>query len=217
MGKSWLSAAIINRLIFKAREKSAPVFRIEKFTQKNRFKSLIFTVLSARTKDETTLKACEKLFEKFRNATELASANENEVEKLIYGVGFYRTKTKRIIKLAKKLIKDFKGNVPANFEKLISLPGVGRKTANVVLVHAFGKDEIGVDVHVNRISNRIGLVRTKTPLQTELALKRKIPKRLWKKINIAFVAHGQTTCLPKKPKCNECILIEYCKKVGVKS
>lgn len=216
MENVWLTPKIISKLISAARKRDAPVFRIDAFTCGDRFKSLIFTALSARTKDETTLKASRKLFAKFRNAKELASAEEKEVEKLIYGVGFYRTKSRHIIQLAQKLLHEFGGKVPPDFKSLISLPGVGRKTANVVLAHAFGKDEIGVDVHVHRIANRLGLIRTKTPLQTELALKRKIPRKLWKNINVAFVAHGQTTCFPKKPACTRCVICKFCMQRGVK-
>lgn len=211
----WLNQKIIGMLVFNAKKCNAPVFGIDKFTKGDKFKLLVFTALSARTKDLTTLKACAKLFAKFINAEELAGADPNEVEKLIYGIGFYRVKAKSIIGIAKKLISDFDGKVPSDFESLISLPGIGRKTANVVLAHAFGKDAIGVDVHVHRISNRLGIVKTKTTMQTELELRRKIPKTLWKKINVALVAHGQTTCLPKNPKCEECAIRKWCKRIGI--
>ena len=200
----------------EARKNGAPVFRIDDFTKGDKFKSLVFTILSARTKDGTTLRACERLFSRAKGPWELAGMKKSEVAKLIYGVGFYRQKSGYLIETAKRLVYDHDAKVPPDFEKLMRLPGVGRKTANVVLAHAFGKDAIGVDVHVHRISNRLGITRTRKPEQTEEHLKLIVPKRLWKHLNIALVGHGQTTCLPKVPLCSGCAIRWYCKRVGVR-
>ncbi|MFA5077441.1 MAG: endonuclease III [Candidatus Micrarchaeia archaeon] len=203
-------------IVREAKRNGAPVLKIGDFTKGDKFKSLVFTILSARTKDETTLKACEKLFSRVRGPWELAGMKRGNVAKLIYGVGFYRQKAGYLIEMANQLVYDFDAKVPSDFEKLMKLPGVGRKTANVVLAHAFGKDAIGVDVHVHRISNRLGIVKTKKPEKTEEKLKLVVPKRLWKHLNIVLVAHGQTTCLPKVPLCSRCVIRRYCKQVGVK-
>ncbi len=212
----WLTRRILEKVMREAKRRGAAVFKIDGFTKGDKFKSLIFTALSARTKDETTLEACKRLFSRYRGVRELAGADEKEVAKLIYGVGFYRTKSRHIIQLSKKLISDFGGKVPADFEKLMELPGVGRKTANVVLAHAFGKPAIGVDVHVHRISNRLGIVNTRKPEETEKKLVRIVPKQLHSIFNIALVSHGQTTCLPRVPFCSRCALSAYCRRIGVK-
>ncbi|EGG41586.1 DNA-(apurinic or apyrimidinic site) lyase [Candidatus Nitrosarchaeum limnium SFB1] len=142
------------------------------------FSILIGTILSARTKDETTTKAVKVLFSKYKNAKELANAKTKDVEKIIKSIGFYHVKSKRIIEVAKIIDSKYKGKVPDNLEKLVELPGVGRKTANCVLVYAFDKPAIPVDIHVHRISNRLGLVNTKTPEETEHELMRIIPKKI---------------------------------------
>ncbi|MEK6929660.1 MAG: endonuclease III, partial [Thermoproteota archaeon] len=160
------------------------------------FSILIGTILSARTKDETTTKAVKALFSKYKNVKELANAKTKDVEKIIKSIGFYHVKSKRIIEVAKIIDSKYKGKVPDSLEKLIELPGVGRKTANCVLVYAFDKPAIPVDIHVHRISNRLGLVDTKTPEETEQELMKKIPKKYWIEINDTFVMYGQNICKP---------------------
>lgn len=177
------------------------------------YQMLIATVLSSRTRDEQTSKAVERLFSVAKSLEELAEMKIEDIENLIRGVGFYRVKARRIKEIA-TLLKGKK--FPETIEELLSLPGVGRKTANLVLSY-LGKPAIAVDTHVHRISNRLGLVRTKTPMLTEKELKRIFPVELWGKINSAFVGFGQTVCLPKKPKCNECPIEKNCKKIGLKS
>ena len=211
----WIMLDTLKKMMREAGARGAPVLRISEFAGRSHFKFLAFTVLSARTRDESTLKACARLFAKVNGPEELAAMDESEVAKLIYGVGFHRVKAKHLVEMAKVLVREFDGLVPDNFSKLVALPGVGRKTANVVLAHSFGKDTIGVDVHVHRISNRLGIVKTKRPEQTERELKSVLPTRLWKHINMAFVAHGQTVCLPKTPLCSQCVIRKYCKRVGV--
>ena len=175
------------------------------------FSILIGTILSARTKDETTTKAVKILFSKYKNVKALADAKTKDVEKIIKSIGFYHVKAKRIIEVAKIINSQYKGEVPDSLEKLIELPGVGRKTANCVLVYAFDKPAIPVDIHVHRISNRLGLVETKTPEETEQALMKKIPKKYWIEINDTFVMYGQNICKPRSPMCNVCKIKRDCK------
>jgi len=174
------------------------------------FSILIGTILSARTKDESTTKVVKKLFSQYRTPKALANAKVRDIEKLIKSIGFYHVKAKRIIKVAQIINSQYKGKVPESFEKLIELPGVGRKTANCVLVYAFDTPAIPVDTHVHRISNRLGLVDTKTPEETEFELIRKIPKKYWLQINDTFVMYGQNICKPISPLCNICKIKTKC-------
>ena len=174
------------------------------------FSILIGTILSARTKDESTTKVVKKLFSRYRTPKALANAKVRDVEKLIKSIGFYHVKAKRIIKVAQIINSQYKGKVPENFEKLIELPGVGRKTANCVLVYAFDTPAIPVDTHVHRISNRLGLVNTKMPEETEMELRKKIPKKYWLQINDTFVMYGQNICKPISPMCNICKIKTRC-------
>lgn len=181
------------------------------------FAILIGTILSARTKDENTTKVVKVLFSKYKNAKELAGAKLKDVEKIIHPIGFYHVKAKRIIDVAKIIHTQYKGKVPANLDQLVSLPGVGRKTANCVLVYAFEKPAIPVDIHVHRISNRLGLVETKTPEQTEQELISKIPEKYWLEINDTFVMYGQNICKPISPKCDVCMIKKLCKYYSMKN
>lgn len=157
----------------------------------NPYKVLVSTLLSSRTKDEVTLKASKRFFKTAPTLNSLSRMNSKEIEKLIYPVGFYKNKAKYLKKLCKILKKDFGGKIPANRKDLLTLPGVGRKTANLVLNRAFDKDAISVDTHVHRISNLLGWVSTKNPSQTEKALLNKVPKKYWKDINRLFVSIGR--------------------------
>ncbi|MBS1268322.1 MAG: G/T mismatches repair enzyme [Nitrosopumilus sp.] len=175
------------------------------------FSILIGTILSARTKDEATTKAVKILFSKYKNSKQLANAKTKDIEKIIKSIGFFRVKSKRIIEVAKIITTKYKGKVPNNLEELIKLPGVGRKTANCVLVYAFEKPAIPVDIHVHRISNRLGLVKTKNPEETEQELMKKIKKKYWIDINDTFVMYGQNICKPISPMCNVCKIKKKCK------
>ncbi len=175
------------------------------------FSILIGTILSARTKDENTAKVVKKLFAKYKSSKELSNAKVKDVEKLIRSIGFYHVKAKRIIDVAKIINSKYKGKVPSSLDELIQLPGVGRKTANCVLVYAYDKPAIPVDVHVHRISNRLGLVDTKTPEETEFELMKKIPKKYWLEINDTFVMYGQNICKPITPQCTVCKIKKQCK------
>jgi endonuclease III len=174
------------------------------------FSILIGTILSARTKDENTTKVVKKLFSKYKTAKQLSNAKIKDVEKLIKSIGFYHVKAKRIIDVASIINSKYKGKVPSTLDELIQLPGVGRKTANCVLVYAYDKPAIPVDVHVHRISNRLGLVNTKTTEDTEFELMKKIPKKYWLEINDTFVMYGQNICKPISPQCNVCKIKKRC-------
>lgn len=181
------------------------------------FSILIGTILSARTKDENTTKVIKVLFSKYKNAKSLANAKLKDVEKIIKSIGFYHVKSKRIIEVAKIIDSQYKGKVPENMDELIKLPGVGRKTANCVLVYAFEKPAIPVDIHVHRISNRLGLVETKTPEETEQILMKKIQKKYWIEINDTFVMYGQNICKPISPMCEVCKIKKNCKFYNIKN
>jgi len=174
------------------------------------FRILIGTILSHRTRDENTTRATENLFSRYKTPAELASADPRTVRRLIRPSGFYNMKTKNIITASRQLMEEFGGEVPDNEEDLLKLRAVGRKTANCVLVYAFDRPAIPVDTHVHRISNRLGLVKTKKPEETEAALVRKVPRRYWVELNDLFVRFGQTTCKPIGPRCGTCTLSEAC-------
>ena len=175
------------------------------------FSILIGTILSARTKDETTTKAVKALFLKYKNPKDLANAKIKDVEKIIRSIGFFHVKSKRIIEVAKIIHTKYKDKVPEDLDTLVQLPGVGRKTANCVLVYAFEKPAIPVDIHVHRISNRLGLVDTKNPEETEQELMSKIDKKYWIDINDTFVMYGQNICKPISPMCDVCKIKKSCK------
>ena len=175
------------------------------------FSILIGTILSARTKDESTARISKELFKKYKTAKQLAGAKIKDVEKIIKSIGFYHVKARRIIEVSKIIDTKYKGKVPDDLEKLVDLPGVGRKTANCVLVYAYEIPAIPVDIHVHRISNRLGLVETKTPEETEFALMKKIPKKYWLNVNDTFVMYGQNICKPISPMCGVCKIRNGCK------
>ena len=175
------------------------------------YKILIGTILSARTRDETTTNVIKMLFSKFKNPEELSRANLKEIKELIQKIGFYNVKAARIKEVSKILVDKYNSKVPPNLEDLLSFPGVGRKTANCVLVYGFRKPAIPVDVHVRRISNRIGIVNTKNPEETEIVLQKSIDRKHWISVNETFVVFGQNICLTIKPKCNVCRLTKLCK------
>ena len=175
------------------------------------FSILIGTILSARTKDETTTKAVKALFLKYKNPKDLGNAKVKDVEKIIRSIGFFHVKSKRIIEVSKIIHQKYKDKVPEDLDTLVQLPGVGRKTANCVLVYAFEKPAIPVDIHVHRISNRLGLVDTKNPEDTEQELMKKIDKKYWIDINDTFVMYGQNICKPISPMCDVCKITKSCK------
>jgi endonuclease-3 len=179
------------------------------------FKVLISTILSARAKDEVTEAVSADLFRKYPTAGKLAKANRKDVIKIIRRIGFFNVKSKNIINAARMIRDRFGGKVPQEMEKLLEIPGVGRKVANCVLVYSFKQNAIPTDVHVHRISNRIGWVKTKSPEETEQALMKLVPKKHWQKVNELFVSHGKTICKPISPFCSKCPIIKYCRRISV--
>jgi endonuclease-3 len=194
---------------------NAPVLGLIATQESDPFLVLVGCILSLRTKDETTAKAAARLFARARTAQAMLELEQGEIEHLIYPVGFYRVKARQLRALCRVLIERFEGRVPDTIEGLLSLTGVGRKTANLVLSEAYGKPALCVDTHVHRISNRWGLVSTSKPAQTEQALKARLPRRYWAGYNGLLVAFGQTICRPVSPLCSRCPLNRFCPKRGV--
>jgi len=182
-------------------------------TCRDPFYMLISTVLSQRTRDEVTLPATRRLFKVFDTPQKLAEADVGDIQALIKDVGFYRVKAQRIIDISQIILHDHGGLVPDSMNELLKLPGVGRKTANCVLGYAFEKDVIAVDTHVHRISNRLGLVKTSGPDETEKELEKVVPKQAWKDINGLMVLFGQNVCRPMSPRCEECRLNDICPRI----
>jgi endonuclease-3 len=180
------------------------------------FKVLISCILSLRTQDKTTSEATKRLFSLAHTPQDMIKLSTKEIEKAIYPVGFYRVKAERIKRLSDTIVQKYNGKVPSTLEELLRLEGVGRKTANLVITLGYGKDGICVDTHVHRITNRWGYVRTRTPEETEMALRERLPKRYWKMLNGLLVAFGQGICKPISPLCTKCRVSECCRKVGVK-
>lgn len=193
----------------------APVITMMSNEGSSPFMILVSTVLSLRTKDEVTAKASRRLFHKASTPKEILKLRQETIEKLIYPVGFYPTKAKNILKISKLLVEDYDSVVPDEIDELLKFPGVGRKTANLVLVEGYKKDAICVDTHVHRISNRIGYLKTKNPDKTEFALRKKLPRKYWVIYNEILVAFGQTLCRPISPFCSKCPVAGMCPKKDV--
>ena len=176
---------------------------------------LLSTILSLRTKDDVTLAASLRLLSKAPGPAELLKLGIKETARLAYPVGFYRTKAQSLAKIATILLEKYDGQVPSNLDALLELPGVGRKTANLVLTEAFDMYGICVDIHVHRICNRAGWVETQSPEKTEMRLREILPKRYWKKINYLLVLYGQNLCRPISPFCSRCVISKHCKRLDV--
>ena len=205
-----LLSAIREMIYGSIDERATALARLQDSGHGDPFRILIGTILSHRTRDENTALAVENLFSVYKTPEELSKADEAEVRKLIRPSGFYNMKARSIIRVSKQLVDEFGGKVPNNIEDLLTLHSVGRKTANCVLVYAFNKPAIPVDTHVHRISNRLGLVQTKTPEETEERLVKIVPRRYWLEVNDLFVRFGQTICKPVGPKCARCSLAGTC-------
>jgi len=176
---------------------------------------LISTIISLRTKDEVTWKAAERLFAAAYTPEAMLKLPEAKIAQLIYPAGFYKTKAKTIKDVTKTILEKYKGIVPDEIDELTTMKGVGRKTANLVLIEGYGKDAMCVDTHVHRISNRFGYVSTKTPDETEMALRKKMPRHHWKRYNELLVTFGQNHCVPISPKCSTCPVKTLCPRKGV--
>jgi endonuclease-3 len=189
---------------------------VKRMPARGAYRTLVGAVLSTRTQDPVTALAADRLTAVAPGPRELARLEPAAVEELIYPVGFYHTKAKALPELGRILVERHGGRVPATMAELLELPGVGRKVANIVLAVAFGQPAIAVDTHVQRISNRLGLVRTARPEQTEAALERILPVRFKGRWNALIVALGQTVCRPNNPRCADCPIERWCRRVGVK-
>jgi endonuclease-3 len=189
---------------------------VAKQSDRDPFLILISCLLSLRTKDKTTREASDRLFAMARDQASMLKLPLKKIEQAIYPVGFYRTKAKSIHQICRRLIDEYEGTVPDSIDELVTLPGVGRKTANLVVTVGFQKPGICVDVHVHRISNRWGYIKTKTPEESEKALRHKLPKQYWITYNDLLVPYGQNLCLPVSPLCSTCKLAQLCDRAGVK-
>jgi len=191
----------------------APVYKLSNIREKDPFKILVSTVLSLRTRDVITKEVTEKLFSIINSPHEVLKIGKSKIEEMIKKVGFYKNKAKTIFELSSFLVENYNGEVPDEFEILLKVKGIGRKTATLVMIEAFDKDYICVDTHVHRISNRLGIVNTKKPYETERLLMQRVPKEYWKMINISLVAFGQTLC-NNRPKCYDCPVNTLCEYDG---
>jgi endonuclease III len=215
-----LPIAQVMRALAKAiQEHELPaVEKIAESRQRHAFHVLVSTLLSARTQDATTHAASERLFAVADTPEAMARLTPSRIERLIYPVSFYRDKARHLKDACRLLLDEFDGRVPGTMEQLLTLPGVGRKTANLVLILAFeSRDNICVDTHVHRISNRLGWVRTRTPEQTEQALYEVADRRWWADINLYLVTWGQNVCRPIGPRCGACVISRWCPRVGVEA
>ncbi len=192
-----------------------PVVDLIEIQTKDPFKVLVTTIMSARTKDETTTAAAKRLFEKVKKISDLEKLSEKQIQKLIYPVGFYKNKAKYLRQLPMALKEKYNNKIPHTVEELVHLPGVGRKTANLVVAVAFKKPAVCVDIHVHRIMNRLGYVKTKNPFETEMELRKKLSKKYWTTFNTIFVAFGQNLCRPVNPYCSRCPIRKECNRIGV--
>ena len=208
-------AEIIRLLEQELVKRELPI--VTKLAEEHRdpFEILISTLLSLRTKDEVTAAATERLFSLASTPAEMLRLSEAEIQRAIYPVGFYRNKAETIRHVCRELIERFQSHVPDSIEELLTLKGVGRKTANLVVSLGFNGAGLCVDTHVHRISNRIGYVRTKNPEETEFALRAKLPPEHWSRYNTILVAFGRNTCRPISPLCSHCPVEAYCDRIGV--
>ncbi|HYB76118.1 MAG TPA: endonuclease III [Nitrososphaerales archaeon] len=201
----------IRQMVYGSEDRRATALaQLQDVEKGDPFRVLISTILSQRTRDENTTIASENLFSRYKSPKELSRADVRQVKKLIRPSGFYNMKARSVITVSKQLLDEFNGEVPDEMDDLLKLHSVGRKTANCVLVYGFNKPAIPVDTHVHRISNRLGLVHTKSPEETEAQLVQSVPRRYWLDLNDLFVRFGQTTCKPIGPKCGSCTLRDRC-------
>lgn len=206
---------ILEILMTESSKWNAPVKVLKRRTS-DPFKVLIGAIISTRTKDEVTAEVVERLFSHVKRPEDFLSMSETQIASLIYPCGFYRTKARAIKGTAKTILEAHGGKVPETMEELLKLPGVGRKVANIVLSRVYGKKAIAVDTHVFRISNRLGLVAAKKPVDAERELLKVLPESWHKEFNELLVAFGQVICRPVKPKCDQCPIERYCPKIGVR-
>jgi endonuclease III len=221
MSRALMEPATMSRVIVRLRRASrrwpqTALAELTRTTGRDPFRILIGCLLSLRTKDETTGPAATRLFARGDTPEAILALSTDEIERLIYPVGFYRTKARVLHRVCRDLLDRFDGRVPADLDALLTLHGVGRKTANLVVTFGFGLPGICVDTHVHRITNRLGFIRAKTPDESETALRRRLPPRHWIELNDLLVAFGQTLCHPTSPHCSRCPVTTWCGRVGVR-
>lgn len=192
-----------------------PVVTLIALQEKDPFKVLLSTIISLRTKDEVTIEASKRLYKILKKPKDIYQINDEDIEKAIYPCGFYKRKTVQIRKACERIDKEFNGEVPKYIDILMTFEGVGRKTANLVLSEGYNIPAMCVDTHVHRISNRLGYIQTKTPEESEIKLREKLPLKYWIRYNTLLVALGQSICRPISPHCSKCEINKYCKKIGV--
>jgi len=207
---------IIKILFIEFRNWDVPVVTLIGLNENSPFKVLISTIISLRTRDEVTIESSNRLFKVLKKPEDIFNLNLCEIEKLIYPSGFYKRKAIQIKNICEIIVNNYGGIVPNKIEDLLNFNGVGRKTANLVLSQGYNIPAICVDVHVHRISNRLGFIKSKNPMQTELLLMKNVPKKYWISYNYLFVAFGQSICKPISPICTKCKINMYCNKVDVK-
>jgi endonuclease-3 len=216
-----LDEAYFDRIFISFQEKLnqlnkvVPAVSYVAITQNDPYCVLISTILSLRTKDDVTLQASVRLFNVASNPADMLKLSASQIEKLIFPTGFYKTKAQRILEISRILMDKYNGKVPNTVEELLSLPGVGIKTANLTLNLGFGIDAICVDCHVHQISNRMGWIKTSTPEESEKVLQTVMPRKYWIPLNELLVSYGQEVCTSVSPKCSTCPENANCPKIGV--
>lgn len=199
----------------KVKEYQAPIVTLVAQTHHDPFRVLIATILSLRTKDLVTAGAAGRLFAIAHTPETMLNLSPQKIQKMIYPVGFYRRKATQIVQICQRLVNDFHSKVPEDIDTLLTFPGVGRKTANLVVSEGFNRPAVCIDTHNHRILNRLGYVKTSTPHETEFQIRKILPRKYWAELNYLLVAHGQHVCAPISPKCSQCAVARYCEKVGV--
>lgn len=207
--------AVMAVLKDECRQWATPAVTVIAERLRNPYTVLISCVISLRTRDAVTAQASARLFERAREPATMVLLSENEIADLIYPAGFYLTKARQIKAMSQRLLDEHAGQVPSDLDQLIRLKGVGRKTANLVVTLGYDKPGICVDIHVHRIMNRWGYVATKTPDQTEVALRSRLPQEYWIEINDLLVCYGQNCCVPVSPFCSRCVVSDWCERIGV--
>ena len=208
-------STVIDLLVKELKTEKLPIVSGLAEKDSDPFQILISTLLSLRTKDEVTEVATQRLFALASSPSEMLKLSEDQIINAIYPVGFYRNKTKTILHVCRELVEKYRSRVPDTIEELLSIKGVGRKTANLVVTLGYKGEGICVDTHVHRISNRLGYVKTKNPEETEFVLREKLPRQYWTGYNTIMVAFGRNICRPISPLCSKCPVFDYCEKVGV--
>ena len=195
---------------------NVPVVTLVGMQTRNPFKVLVSTIISLRTKDEVTIEASKRIYQILTKPEDIFYINIKDIEKAIYPCGFYKRKAIQIKNICEILVKDFNSKVPDEIDTLLSFPGIGRKTANLIIAEGYGKPAMCVDVHVHRISNRLGYLKSKNPNETEELLRKNLDSNYWNKYNFLMVAFGQSLCRPISPHCSRCPIINFCKRVEIK-